>query len=119
MVNATVTPVSGDGSVALYSYVLTTANGVGSEFQEAPWADRSVQVNGTWGGASLVLEGSNDGVTYEILRDPSSLPLLFTSNGLKQILEVAMYIRPRLSVAGSGANLNVSIVVHRPTPMRT
>lgn len=61
--------------------------------------DRSVQVTGTFGGGTVLIEGSNDGVTWFTLNDLSAAALSFTANGLKQILELTRYIRPRASVA--------------------
>lgn len=61
--------------------------------------DRSVQVTGTFGGGTVLIEGSNDGVNWVTLNDLSVSALSFTVAGLKQILELTRYIRPRASVA--------------------
>lgn len=73
-------------------------------------SDRSVQVEGTFAGASVVIEGSNDGGTnYHTLTDPLGNALTFTVAGLKQVMEVVQLLRPRSS-GGSGAALVVSLV---------
>jgi hypothetical protein len=42
------------------------------------YADRSVQVEGTFGSATITIEGSNDGTNWETLRDPQGVALTFT-----------------------------------------
>jgi hypothetical protein len=56
-------------------------------------ADRSVQFAGTFNGATVQLQGSNDGTNFVVLTDPLNNALTFTSAGLKQIAEVTRYIR--------------------------
>lgn len=59
----------------------------GDDGQPMPFSaytDKSVQVTGTVGGASLAFEGSNDGVNYHTLTDPQGNALLFTAVGLSR-----------------------------------
>jgi hypothetical protein len=85
------------------------------EFQE--WGDRSVQVVGTFSGGTVVIEGSNDGATYATLTDPHDTPLSFTATGLMQIVEIPMFIRPRVTL-GSGVDVDVYILMRRTSGMR-
>lgn len=77
---------------------------------------KSVQATGTWGNATLVIEGSNDGVTWFTLKDPAAgeggedAAISFTANGLAEISPNTKHIRPRLSSAGSGAELKIIII---------
>lgn len=71
-------------------------------------SDKSVQATGTWGGATLVLQGSNDGTTWFTLNDPAGTDISFTANGLMQILEGVRYIRP---VTSGGAGTDVTVVL--------
>lgn len=71
-------------------------------------ADRSVQVTGTFGGATVLIQGSNDGSTYATLTTPADAALSFTATGLKQILESTAYIKPSIS-GGTGQTLNIYV----------
>ncbi len=72
-----------------------------------PWLDRTFQVEGTFGGATLTIEGSNDGgANWHTLSDPQGSPVSFSSAGIKQVLEVVERMRPSIS-GGSGSSLNV------------
>ena len=80
--------------------------------------DKTVQVVGNFNNATVVIEGSNDGLVYETLTDPSNTALSFTSNTLKVILESHLYIRPVTSAGIGSANLYVIITVRAPLPLR-
>lgn len=95
--------------ITLKRWVLTTADGTGDALPIPIHPDKAVQVSGTFGGATCLIEGSLNGTTWETLRDPAGAALSFTAAGLKQILETVAFIRPRLSVAGSGASINVDL----------
>ena len=73
------------------------------------WADRSLQVSGTFGsGGTLTIEGSNDGASFFTLHDPFSNLLNISTPGIYQITEICAYIRGRV-VAGDGStSLNVT-----------
>jgi hypothetical protein len=117
---ATVTDISGDGSVFLYQWTITTADHTGAAMENVQWADRSAQFQGTFGGATIILEGSNDGTNYQLLKQAAGgSDISFTSAGIAQLLEVCRYLRPRLSAVGSGASIVVSLVARRANPMRT
>jgi hypothetical protein len=97
---------------------LTTANnegvGVGSGDNVVGHADRSVQIEGTFGaGGNLVIEGTIDGVNYETLHDPSMTPLSFTGPGIKPILEAVLEIRPRLSGGDGTSSINVTMLLRK------
>lgn len=71
-------------------------------------ADRSVQLLGTFGGSTVVVEGSNvdQPVTttasdWTTLSDPQGNALSFTAAGIKQVLEVTKWIRVRVSAGTS------------------
>lgn len=74
----------------------------GEPIELANFADRSVQVTGTFGaGGSVRIEGSNDGVNYAPLTDPQGNNLDILSAKIEAISEVVRYIRPRVT-AGDG-----------------
>lgn len=80
-------------------------------------ADMTVQVTGTFGGATCVLEGSNDGTNWRTLHSErvasgggsNSVSLSFTSTGLDKVYETPVYVRPKTS-GGTGTDLDVTLV---------
>ena len=68
----------------------------------------SVQVSGTFGGATVVLQGSNDGTTYTTLKDLQGNSLSFTSAGYAEFSSGAAFIKPSIS-GGTGDSLNISV----------
>lgn len=82
------------------------------------YADKSIQVTGTFGsGGSCTLEGSNDGVNYFALTDPTGTTIAITSAGGKAITESTMYIRPHVT-AGDGTTALVATVFCRSTQQK-
>ena len=81
-----------------------------SPFQQGSLADRSVQVGGTFDSGTVVLEGSNDGVTYFTLTDPAGVALSFTSAGFKQVLQVCKYMRAGVS-GGTAPSITINLFV--------
>lgn len=99
---------------------LTTSNvgqAIGSSIHQfqANYADRSVQVTGTFGVAgSVQIEGSNDGgVTYNIMNDAFGNPLVLTSGVIKQITETAERIRPNVTGGDATTSLNVNLFMRK------
>ncbi|MCW5745835.1 MAG: hypothetical protein KIT36_06515 [Alphaproteobacteria bacterium] len=82
----------------------------GAPVKFGPFADRSVQVTGTFGaGGTLLMEGSNDGgTTWATLKDPLGANVSFTATGIKMVGDLPYQIRPRVS-AGDGTT---SLAVH-------
>lgn len=75
----------------------------------AGYADRTVQAFGTWGGATLVIEGSLDGTNWVTLTDPQGNAISkTTTNFIESIAEWVRYIRPVTS-GGTGTALTVII----------
>lgn len=113
-------PSLGDGSLILYTWALTTANADGAPVSAAEWADRTWQASGTWGGASLALQGSNDGVNWAVLSNASGgADIAMTTNDLASTVELPLWVRPNLTTPGVGATIAVTLLVRRSTPMRT
>lgn len=107
------TPVSTDPitNCHLDHWSLTTAADTGIAVQRPGAADRVIQVLGTMGGATCIAEGSLDGgTTYFPLKDPNGNAISFTAAGGAAITENSLLIRPRLSVAGSGAAIEVYLL---------
>lgn len=113
--------MAGDGSVIRASYAnLDATNNVGSAIRFAQWADRSIHINGTFNGATVVWEGSNDGgVTYTTLTDPQGVALSYNSTVLKGVTEICELARPRTAGGGASQLLTVGVLLRRQNPMRT
>jgi hypothetical protein len=78
------------------------------------YADRTVQVSGTFGaGGSVQIEGSNDGVTYATLSDGSGVAIVKTSAGVSLISENPRYIRPRVTAGDGTTSITVTILGKR------
>lgn len=87
------------------------ANGdSGQPLESARFADRSVQVTGTFGASgNLRLEGSNDGTNYVVLTDPQGNALNLTAAGIEAVMEVVRYIRPRVTNGDGTTSLTVTL----------
>lgn len=113
--------IQGDGSVMLWEFTpLTTTNPNSAPIEFAQWADRCVQVDGTWGaGGAVAIEGSNDGTTYFTLNNAQGTAATFSAaNGLKQIVEITRYARARVTAGDGTTSIKVTFVLRRANPLR-
>lgn len=96
--------------VVIYTWTaLVQLDDTGAPVSGPGWADRSFQVEGTFGaGGTVVIEGSNDGTNYRTLNDPYGNPMSITSPGLYQLTQDSLFVRPRLSVADDTSSITVS-----------
>jgi hypothetical protein len=98
----TITPA--DTGRAAYAVWTGLANGDdGTPITMLEFADRSVQVVGTFGAAgSIRLEWSNDGgTTWVTCTDPQGNDIIKTAAGGESVTEVGRLVRPRVT-AGDG-----------------
>ena len=116
-VNPTISQLSPyDESVLKFVWTITGTND-GAPMPFAQWSDRSVQFAGTWGGGTIVWEGSNDGgTTWFTLSDPQTTAISKTADALEQVIEVTELARPRASVGVT--SVVVSVVARRQSGMR-
>lgn len=87
--------------------------GVGDTSTCAPvqypgYADKTIQVEGTFGGGHVAINGSNDLVNFEPLNDPTGTAISITAKGIKQILEHTIQYQPALS-GSTGANITITM----------
>jgi hypothetical protein len=111
----------GDGSARLIAWTGgATADGAAAAVELPEWADNCVQAIGTISGATLTIEGSNDGTNWETLNNAQGGALSFTSlaSTLKQIVERPRYIRPKLA-GGTATGIGVYLLMRRANPLRT
>lgn len=122
-INGTVTQM-GDGSIVKVKWeTLTTTNDRGAPIPVAyaAWADRSIQIFGTFGaGGTIVWQGSNDGgTTWATLADPNGNAISKTSAGIETVLELTELARPFISGGDGTTDLDVYCIMRRPNNMRS
>lgn len=69
----------------------------------------SFQAFGTFGGATVILQGSNDGTNWVALSDPSGTAISLTAAGAFEFSTAMAYIRPSIS-GGSSDDVDVVVV---------
>jgi hypothetical protein len=84
----------------------------GDPYLTAPFADKSVQVYGTFDGATLVLEGSNNGTVWATLSDPQGNPLLFTAAKIEMVSEATKFIRPAITGGAGLTSLSCEVLIN-------
>lgn len=72
--------------------------------------DKTVSVDGTFASAVVTIQGSNDGIAYSTLNDPTGAALTFTADAIKQVLENPAFIRGVASGATGGTDVNIIMV---------
>lgn len=105
-------PQAGDADLTIIHWSLVNGE-TGDAVDFASFADRTVQVVGTFGGATVVIEGSLDGENYATLADPQGNALSFTAAGLESVMEVTKYIRPGVSGGNGTTTLGIYLLVRR------
>ena len=75
-------------------------------------ADITVQAIGTFGSATVRLQGSNDGTNWHNMTQKGGTTALgFTAAGVHSINEMPAYIRPH-TTGGTGTDVDVIVAVH-------
>lgn len=122
---ATVTPTvnrfvgTGSEAALVFSWSLTTANADGAPIEWIEWSGRCFTATGTWGGATLTIQGSNDGTNWVTLNNAATgTGATLTADGVLQIIELPRYVRPNLTVVGAGATVTVMLTAVRAVPPR-
>ncbi|PWT71729.1 MAG: hypothetical protein C5B59_17270 [Bacteroidetes bacterium] len=87
-------------------------NGNTGDPQSAPtFNDKSVHVTGTFGaGGSITIEGSNDGVNWLALHDPTNAAITLTAAGMREILENPLWIRPNVTAGDGTTSLTITLI---------
>ena len=106
------------GGTVLHTWNLTTADPTGDVVSAPGASDRTVQFIGgaNYGGATVVLEWSLDNVIFVTATDGQGNAVSFTDDGGEMIAENALFFRPRLSVVGTAAVIQV--LLHSRSTMR-
>lgn len=110
---ASITPIEiqqtqSGGRGLINTWETLTAGDDGEPVLRIEFVDRSVQVIGTFGGATILIQGSNDGVNYYTLNDLQGNALTFSVAGLKGVAEPTKYIKP---VVSGGATVDIDVIL--------
>lgn len=114
-----------DGSLVLYTWVLTTADPNGVPIGYAgEWADKTWSIgdggSDNFGSATVAIQGGNVATKLNTLSNAAGgSAATATSAKTLTTIENPLYMAPALSAVGSGAEITVSVLVRRPNPMRT
>ena len=83
------------------------------------YADRSIHVSGTFNGASVVIQGSNNGaVSFATLNDPTETAITISTEAIRAVLENTAFIKPVITGGGGLQSLTVSLLFHLTNPLR-
>jgi hypothetical protein len=100
--------------VVVYTWTGLVNGDSGTPISGPGWADRSFQVEGTFGaGGTCLIEGSNNAVNYHVLHDPFGNPASITAGGVAELTEVTLWVRPRVSAGDGTTTLSISAVFAR------
>lgn len=118
-IKPTYTDVSERGDESAWSVVWTpvTENDTVVAAALPKHADKSVIVTGTFGGATVTFQGSNDGTNFTGLADITGTAISITSAGAKAVAENTWQFKPAFS-GGSSQSLTVAVLAVSPNPMR-
>jgi hypothetical protein len=100
---------SGRGHYA--NWILTQGDPTGSSLSQPGAADRTVHLFGTFDGATVVVEGSNDETetSWATMHDVSGALLSFTAASIALVAENPLFIRSRSTGGGASQSVNVNI----------
>ena len=107
------THVTTQGGAHLHTWPLSNADGTGESISNAGAADRTVHMFGTWGSATVILEGTNDpdqgAGNWVTLHDLTGAELTATADFIAMLAENTLFIRPVLS-GGAGSTITVALL---------
>jgi hypothetical protein len=85
----------------------------GAPYVGARYADKTITLEGTWGSATIVVQGSNSGSTYFQLENNENASISSTADAIHGIRENTMYTRP-VSSGGTGTDVDVILIGRAP-----
>ena len=93
-----------------------TENDICGPIQMQPYSDRSVHAFGTFGGASVAVQGTNEAtndasliVSFVALHDAQGTAIAFTTAKIDPIAELCNWMKPVIT-GGAGQSLTVAIL---------
>jgi len=110
---ATITPaltVTSGVGILTWTGVSTADTMTAQVIKEKIGAIGSVAFTGTWGSATVKLQGSNDGTNYFDLKDVTGNTISATANAYFEFSLSCLYLKPASS-GGSADNVEVTVVM--------
>jgi hypothetical protein len=94
---------------------LIAANLDGAAVEMPGAADRSVQLQGTFGTATVTLQGCNEAtpVNWHPLTDPQGNDIAKTASDLEAVSEVTRWVRPLASGADGATTVTVTLLMRK------
>jgi hypothetical protein len=109
---------AGDGSAIRVVWTPVTEADSCRPVKYPKHSDKSIQVFGTFGGATVALNGSNDGgTTFAALNTPASAAIVLNAAGIKAVLENTEIVQP-VATGGAGQLLTIAMLFHFSNPAR-
>ncbi len=110
-----VVTVHNDRGVTFFWEAVTNADTIvgAIDAQFIDYADRSMQVTGTFGGCTIAAAGSNDGSTYVTLRDGLGADAALTAPGITQVYESTMSLIPTIASASGSTDVDITVLCRR------
>lgn len=99
----------GDGSAMLAVWPNATESDTLSPVKMPEYTARTISIQGTFGGATVVINGSIDGTNYSGLTNPAGSAISKTSAAVVGVFEATQYYQPVAS-GGSSQILTVSML---------
>jgi hypothetical protein len=107
-------PIDGNHQFMLVTWPNMANGDTGLPFILAEYADRSAQVEGTFGSGGIVLiEGTNDSTNWRTLNDPYSNAISITTAKIEAVTELVVAIRPKVSAGDATTSVTVSLLVRK------
>lgn len=96
-------------------------NDDGSWFLPEDRADRTIHVRGTFGGATVTFQGSNEPgpvatttpASGVVLTDQAGAPLSFTAAGARVVAEASRWVRPLVTGGDGTTSLTVDMIARQ------
>ena len=76
------------------------------------YSDKTVQITGTFGGATVTLQGSNDDTNWTTLTDIQGTALAVTAADISLVAENPLYVRA-ITTGGTGTDVDVIIAAKK------
>lgn len=106
-------PLSLNQAVFLFTWSQLLNGDDGEPVELAQYADRSIQVAGTFGaGGQVQIMGSLDGVNYVPLNDPQGNPLTITAAKIEAVSELVRWLKPQVTGDGD-TDITVTALLKR------
>jgi hypothetical protein len=102
--------VDGDARSYIVTWPGLAAGDTGSAVRYSGAADRTVQIFGTFGGATVALQGSLDGTHWSPLTDAQGTAIAATADALEIVTELVRFVRPAVT-GGSGVSVTVILLM--------